>query len=200
MDRLLNLVFQEVRGQSATVAALQLLPELIFGVAPSSVMGFVIRQHRGHYILIVSIILSCFSAILLATVDLSLTYWMQEFPAVLLTSSSADVLYVAANILITSTFPRQQRGLATAIFNTIAQLGRSFGITTTSLIASYVTAHLKSIDQQRTNISNSMRGYRAAAWYCLGLYSFSLLVLVCRLRSFQSQLNSHIDIELTNTH
>ena len=194
MERLLNLIFQEVRDQSAIITALQFLPELIFGVALSSVVEFVIRQHRGHYILIVSIILSGISAILLATVDLSLTYWIQEFPAVLFNSSSADVLYVAVNILITSTFPRQQRGLASAIFNTIAQLGRSFGITTTGIIASYVMTEPNSSDQRRTNNSESMRGYRAAAWYCLGLYSFSLLVITCCVRNIQSKLNSYTEI------
>lgn len=104
-----------------------------------------------------------------------------EFVAIALNSVAADSLFTVSNILIASVFPAETQGLAAGVFNTVSQIGKSFGLATVALISNTITK-----DQEQISDKGSpealMIGYRAAFWALFGMNVGSFLVNVVGLR------------------
>jgi nitrate/nitrite transporter NarK len=180
LEQLLNSTFQRVRSQKATAAALQLLPSPIAGTIASAIIGCLIHRYQADNIIIGATLISCAPPVLLAVSNPRLPYWAEEFPSVLLNSTGADALFIISNLIITSIFAREKQGLAGGVFNTIAQIGRTSGITIVGLLSDSITA--SSPPGDRNNPVPLMQGYRAASWLCLALNVTVLGITVCRLR------------------
>lgn len=97
-----------------------------------------------------------------------------------MTPLSADVLYTVSIIVVSDSFPSHMQALAGAVFNTLAQLGTSIGLTSVSVVSSSITA--ASSYNDKTGPEALMQGYRAAFWMIFSLMAVSLIVGAYGLR------------------
>ncbi|KAH6721094.1 major facilitator superfamily domain-containing protein [Leptodontidium sp. MPI-SDFR-AT-0119] len=83
---------------------------------------------------------------------------------------SSYVLFTVANLVITSLFPGEMQGIAGGVFNTISDIGASFGLGVTAVVASSVTMSREGkIGSLIPESETLMDGYRATFWLCFGV-------------------------------
>lgn len=75
-------------------------------------------------------------------------------------------------MVITDVFPPNMHALAGAVFNTIAQLGTSLGMSTVAIVSSYATKASRFPDKESPDAL--LAGYRAAFWTCALLMLFTV--------------------------
>ena len=84
----------------------------------------------------------------------------------LLAPLSADILFTVGILIVSDVFPAKTQALAGAVFNTLAQLGTSIGLTTLSVISRGVTKEIG--NESKGSSAALMEGYRASCAYSLG--------------------------------
>jgi nitrate/nitrite transporter NarK len=109
----------------------------------------------------------------MALVNPSWSYWRCAFIAISLNSIAADSLFTVSNILIVDLFPPETQGLAGGVFNTVSQIGKSFGLTFVELIAN-VVSDKKAATGERHEPEGFMVGYRASFWFLFAANIISL--------------------------
>jgi MFS family permease len=84
----------------------------------------------------------------------------------------SQVVFTVAHLIITDAFQPDTHALAGAVFNTVAQLGSSIGLSIMAVISHYVTKTSNFPDKNSPEAL--MLGYRAAFWA-----AFVMMVLSC---------------------
>lgn len=156
------LFFEKVQLLSAFATSLRFLPLVVSGVLANVVTGALVRRVRADILIAGAVLLSAATPLLMALADPALPYWSMAFPAALLSPIAADVVLTIANLSITSIFPPEKHGLAGGVTNTLAQLGTSFGLNLTTILASAVTLHSSQSGKSTPQALDT--GYRASFW------------------------------------
>ncbi|PYH86280.1 MFS general substrate transporter [Aspergillus uvarum CBS 121591] len=164
---LFSLFFQEFQELSGFQSALRFLPNVFIGVLLNLGTGLLVHWVHANHLVLVSSLLSAGSPLLMAIIDPQWSWWYCAFWAVLLSPLSADVIFTIANLIAADAFTPQTRGLAGAVFNTIAEFGTSLGLTIFAFISAGVTRDPSIVDKQSPEAL--MVGYRAVFWTCFGL-------------------------------
>ncbi|KAI3320868.1 MFS general substrate transporter [Xylariaceae sp. AK1471] len=176
----LALFFEEVQLESAFATSLRFLPLVVSGVLANVVAGLLVRHVHAKYLVAGAVTLSAITPLLMALVNPTLTYWAMEFPATFLSPIAADIVLVVANLTITSIFPPETHGLAGGVTNTVAQLGTTFGLNLTAILATAVTQGSKFMDKSSPDAL--LVGYRASFWASFGATTFMLLIIAVGMR------------------
>ncbi|RKU40051.1 hypothetical protein DL546_001803 [Coniochaeta pulveracea] len=156
------LYFEKVQLLSAFSTSLRFLPLVASGVLANVATGILVRRVRADILIAGAVLLSSVTPLLMALADPALPYWSMAFPAALLSPIAADVVLTIANLAITSIFPPEKHGLAGGVTNTLAQLGTSFGLNLTTILASAVTIHSSHPGKSTPQALDT--GYRASFW------------------------------------
>lgn len=136
---------------------------------------------RGNYILIFGLSSALIANILFAVpIPPSTIYWAYGFPAMCLAAFGADTTYPCIGLFTTQSLPRKDQGVAGAMFQTIAGLGRAMFLPITATIQSKVQTRLA----KTGNASYAyLEGLRAVEWFCVACMAISLLITVFGLRN-----------------
>ncbi|TDZ30613.1 putative MFS-type transporter [Colletotrichum spinosum] len=157
-EQLGSFYLQYVQRLSATDTSVRFLPAPVGGVLANVAAGLVVHRVRADVAVLVAVALAALSPLLMAAADPAWNYWYCVFWAMLTNA-----------------------GVAGGVYNTIAQIGKSVGLASSSgTIASAVTARSAVADKESPPALLS--GYRASFWYCFALYGATLLVTVWGLR------------------
>jgi hypothetical protein len=136
---------------------------------------------RGNYILIFGLSSALIANILFAVpISPSTTYWAYGFPAMCLAAFGADTTYPCIGLFTTQSLPRKDQGVAGAMFQTIAGLGRAMFLPITAMIQSSVQTRLAKNGKESYAY---LEGLRAVEWFCVACMAISLLITVFGLRN-----------------
>lgn len=180
-EQLTALYLQDVLGKPVLEASLYFLPAPICGILMNVGVGFLIPYIRPSVAVPIACLVSGLAPLLLAIicrVD-GPSYWHGVFQAMALNPVGADLIYVIANLVLTDAFPEETQALAGGIFNMLAQVGKSVGIATTTIIARQLTAQAARPESRDA----LLKGYKAGWFYNCALASISVLVSLWGLRS-----------------
>lgn len=180
MQYFLTLFFQEVQSLSPIQTSLRFLPMVVTGAGTNLLTGWLVKRVRADILVFVSAFITGLAPLLMAVVKPEWSYWTCAFFAVACTPVCADVLFTVANLVITSLFPKQTHGIAGGVFNTISDIGASFGLGVTAVVASSVTMGREG--KMGATAENLMSGYRATFWLCFGVDVLVLGVIGFGLR------------------
>lgn len=95
------------------------------------------------------------------------------------------VLYTCSNLIIASAFPLEKQSLAGGIFNTLAQIGNSVGLTIGAVLAASVSGTSKQHGESVVASDGHgigpeqwmlLKGFRATFWLCFAAMS-SVVIL-----------------------
>ncbi|KAK1826051.1 major facilitator superfamily-domain-containing protein [Podospora conica] len=159
-ELLLSLFFQRVQHASPVEASWWLLPNVVVGLLLNPLTGLFVQHFTAHRLLAVVSLISALSPLIMVCIDPAWPWWAAAFWAVALGPISVDVLFTMAHMVITDVFPPEMHSLAGAVFNAVAQLGTSLGMSLVAVVSAAVTRLL------------GLAGYRAAFATC-----FVLMVL-----------------------
>ena len=164
VEQFVNFYFQNIKRDSTIRAGIQFIPTCVAGAAANLTMALIISRARGDWIIYGATTASSVAPLLMALIRPNWSYWAGPFPAVTLNAIQGDVFYTIANLLITSSFPDKTQALAGAVFNTVAQVGKSVGVTLSALVSDSVSA-----DSVTTGPGKLLEGYHAAFWFSLAM-------------------------------
>lgn len=137
---------------------------------------------RGDYILIFGLSSALIANILFAVpIPPSTTYWAYGFPAMCLAAFGADTTYPCIGLFTTQSLPRKDQGVAGAMFQTVAGLGRAMFLPITATIQSSVQGRLANSGSDASYAF--LEGLRGAEWFCVACMAISLLITVVGLRN-----------------
>ncbi|EPS34800.1 hypothetical protein PDE_09764 [Penicillium oxalicum 114-2] len=180
-EQVVNFFFQDVQKLSVIETSLRFIPTPVTGLLSALVTGMVLHHFRADAIMNITTVISALSPLLMALVNPSWTYWRCAFIAICLNSIAADSLFTVSNILIADLFPPETQGLAGGVFNTVSQIGKSFGLTFVELIANVVSDN-KASPGERHEPEGLMVGYRASFWFLFAINIVSLVAGAIGLR------------------
>jgi Na+/melibiose symporter-like transporter len=180
-EQIINFFFQNVQKLSVLDTAIRFIPTPITGLLSAVVTGMVLHHVRADSIMNITTVISAISPLIMALVNPSWTYWRCAFIAICFNSIAADSLFTVSNILIVDLFPPETQGLAGGVFNTVSQIGKSFGLTFVELIAN-VVIDKKAPAAERYEPEGLMVGYRASFWFLFAANIISLGVGAVGLR------------------
>ncbi|KAK3699632.1 hypothetical protein LTR37_016368 [Vermiconidia calcicola] len=162
MELFSSLFFQEVQHLSALQASIRILPSLVVGVILNFMTGALINKVPAIYTVLISSSLCAGAPVLMAVIEVEWPYWYSAFFAQLLAPLSIDILFTVGILVVSDVFPQKTQALGGAVFNTVSQLGTSFGLTIMSVISQSVTEGTRGND--KTSQQALMDGYRAGFW------------------------------------
>ncbi|KAH6659144.1 major facilitator superfamily domain-containing protein [Truncatella angustata] len=168
------LYLEDVLDKSALTASLYFLPAPIGGAIMNAATASLLPRMRPSLAVPAACLVSSVATLLLAIlcrVD-GPGYWQVMFQAMLLNPLGMDMVYTIANLVVTEAFPAKTQALAGGIFNMLAQIGQSFGVATTAVIARHVTAKVNGGSPQEA----LLQGYKAGWWYNCALVLASVAV------------------------
>lgn len=180
MEWFFSLFFQRVQDLPVLAAAIRFIPDVIVGIILNVTTGLMINRVPAYYLVLITSAICALSPMLMAIIDPLWSWWYCAFWAMLLLPLSADVIFTVANLIITESFPDNSQALAGAVFNTMAQLGTSIGISVMAVISS-------SVNQERNGDESGllMPGYRAVFWACFALMLVTTVVGIYGLRGIR---------------
>lgn len=127
------------------------------------------------------------SALLFAIIDPAASFWQYGFPAAILAVFGADFIFACGTLFIAKVSLPGEQSVAGALFQTVTQLGTSFGlaITTISQVVSMnkAAADMGVVIEHEADVQSIppaalLRGYRVAQFTAFGfgmLGGFSFL-------------------------
>ncbi|KAK3939386.1 major facilitator superfamily domain, general substrate transporter [Diplogelasinospora grovesii] len=170
-ELLASLFFQKVQQVTPLTASLRLLPSIVVGLVMNPLTGLCVQHFTAYKLLMAVSLIAAASPLIFALIDPSWSWWVAAFWAVALGPVSVDVLFTMAHLVITDVFPPHMHALAGAVFNTIAQLGTSLGMSLVAIVSSSVTRASDIPDKESPGAL--MVGYRAAFATCFVLMFLS---------------------------
>lgn len=139
--------------------------------------GFLLDRIRGNYILIFGLLSACIANLLFAVpIPPTTTYWAYGFPAMVLMAFGADTIYPCLGLFTTQSLPRKDQGVAGAMFQTMAAIGRAIGL----VIAAAIQVAVQGDSGTKAAF---LSGLRAAQWLSFGFGGVALAVTVVGLRN-----------------
>ncbi|KAF9891685.1 hypothetical protein FE257_003697 [Aspergillus nanangensis] len=160
-EQLAALYLQDIRHKSPLTTSLYFLPAPIGGLLMSIATGAFLPRLRASLAVPAACLVSGIAPLLFATLC-TVTgpgYWAGIFQAMALNPLGADLMYTIANLLMTAAFPVGMQALAGGVFNMLAQVGKSFGIASSALVARQVTGGIDGgMDMDMEAV---LKGYRA---------------------------------------
>jgi Na+/melibiose symporter-like transporter len=181
LENLMTFVFQYVQGISALQSSVRFLPAPVAGALTNVMIGLIVDRVPADRLITVGVLVSCISPLIMAVMKPKASYWVYEFPALALNPIGSDIQYTISNLVITSVFPVKTQALAGGVFNTVSQIGKSFGLATSAVIASTIT--IRSSTGEKDSTEALLDGYRAAFWYCFGLSALAFIISIWGLRN-----------------
>ncbi|VUC25590.1 unnamed protein product [Clonostachys rosea] len=161
-EQLTALYLEDVLGVSPLTSGLYFLPAPVCGALMNAAIGLMLPHLRPSLAIPIACLTSSVAPVLLAALCRvnGPSYWGAVFEAMALNPLSADVIYTVANLIVTDAFPEKTQALAGSVFNMIAQIGKSVGITTTAIIAARISAQASGGPKEAL-----LLGYKAGWWY-----------------------------------
>jgi hypothetical protein len=102
-------------------------------------------------------------------------------PAMALAAFGADTVYPCIGLFTTQSLPRKDQGVAGAMFQTVAGIGRAMFLPITSIVQSSVQNKWE--NSGRGEKESFLEGLRAVEWFCVACMGTALLVTVFGLRN-----------------
>ncbi|KAJ5887596.1 Major facilitator superfamily domain general substrate transporter [Penicillium taxi] len=180
-EQVVNFFFQDVQGLSVLNTSVRFIPVSVVGFVVSVITGMILHRVRADILISIATVISSLSPLLMALVNPSWTYWRCVFFAMCMNPVAADVLFTVSNLIVAGMFPAETQGLASGVFNTVSQFGRTIGLALVALISNSITERTSSAED-RQSPEALLSGYLAAFWFLFAMNVTSLVIGLSGLR------------------
>lgn len=150
---------QLIRGWTVLHVAVGWLPYAIGASIAVLLAAWLMPRLEAQYILGIGCTTSIMACALLATMPEQQSYWAQVFPATLLGAFCPDLVYVAAQVIASSSVSRHEQGVAGSLIGTVNLYGNSLGLGLASTIEVQIAK----------SQHGEVLGFRSALWFGFAL-------------------------------
>jgi predicted MFS family arabinose efflux permease len=133
-----QLFYQDYLQLSPVQTMLRLLPMFVTGVVCNLIVALVVGRVDVVYLMLLGTSLTASANVFFAVVKPSETYWAYGLPSAILSVFGADFVFSAGTLFIAKVALPHEQSVAGALFQTMTQLGTSFGLAITTLVFDHV--------------------------------------------------------------
>ncbi|KAJ5585266.1 uncharacterized protein N7459_005066 [Penicillium hispanicum] len=154
-----------LRGNTMLSVAAQLSPVPPAGIVASILTSTLLTKGwKPPVILAFSLIWFCVGNVILATMPVHQTYWLNVFWSYLLSPFGMDMSFPAGTIMLSNLVPVEHQGIAASLIATIVYYSQSLGLGIAGVV--------------EVNVANGsvLEGYRGALYLGIGLSGFGFIV------------------------
>ncbi|WVF72288.1 hypothetical protein IAT40_007100 [Kwoniella sp. CBS 6097] len=130
-----TLFFQDIQHTGPVGAMLRFLPTEIWGIICNVIVALIIHRVSTVWLLGTGLLATGLANVCLALSEQNTNYWVKPFHAMWLSVMGADFFFAPAIIFVAYLSLPDEQSVAGALLQTIIQLGGSFGISITSVLA-----------------------------------------------------------------
>jgi len=129
-----QLFYQDYLRLTPVQTMLRLLPMFITGVICNVIVALLVGKVDVVYLMLIGTTSTAAANIFFAVVRPSESYWAYGLPSAILSVFGADFVFSAGTLFIAKVALPHEQSVAGALFQTMTQLGTSFGLAITTLI------------------------------------------------------------------
>ncbi|PCH34681.1 MFS general substrate transporter [Wolfiporia cocos MD-104 SS10] len=180
--------WQDVWHWSVIMTAIHMIPISVMSFA-MSFTGPLSRRYNPKWLILIGEGMVIIATILLVFADGPERYWSFIFPAFVIGSAGASLVYTHTNVAIFRTSPSSMAGVVGAIFNGGLQIGSAVGVATVGSIMSSVQ------DMHGGEFASGYLGEAAAYEFLLGIVVLEFFGMLIFYRTSHVGTASKEDLE-----
>lgn len=166
------LLMINIRHESLIQVGVNYLPLTILGTCAAFVAAWMVPRLPAQVIIGIGCTAMLICSILLATTPAQQTYWAMMFPALIIVSFTADLIFASSQIIASNSVGREHQGVAGSLVGTLLSYGMSTGLGFAGTVEVYTN----------NGGTNTLKGYRSAAYLGIGLAAAALVIGVVFVR------------------
>ncbi|KAJ6474419.1 efflux transporter [Mycena vitilis] len=167
--------YEDYQKISVVLTAVRMLPMTIAGVFCNLVVVLLISRLPLVYLIVFGTSFTAVGALLFALIDPSAPFWAFGFPAPIVVVFGADFVFAAGTLFVAKICLPHEQSLAGGLFQTLTQLGTSFGLAISTIAFDAVAGGV-------TTDGAPLEAYKAAQWTAFGMAMFCTLLAATFLR------------------
>ncbi|KAK6902850.1 efflux protein [Kwoniella mangroviensis CBS 10435] len=176
-----TLYYQQVQETGPIGAMLRFLPTSVSGVLCNVIVAFLISVIPTQWLVCVGLIATGLGNVCFALSWENTNYWRLPFNGMWLSVMGADFLMATGLIFVAALSLPDEHSVAGALFQTLMQLGGSFGLAITTVISD--VQFDKAYNTGGKSYKESLlEGYHAAFWLGAATSFLALLIAIIALR------------------
>ncbi|WRT67059.1 uncharacterized protein IL334_004025 [Kwoniella shivajii] len=175
-----TLYYQQVQETGPIGAMLRFLPTSVSGVLCNVIVAFLISKVPTQWLVCVGLIATGLGNVCFAISWEDTNYWRLPFNGMWLSVMGADFLMATGLIFVAALSLPDEHSVAGALFQTLIQLGGSFGLAITTVISD--VQRQKALDNGSTSKRALLIGYHAAFWLGAATSFAALFIALIALR------------------
>lgn len=174
-----QLYYQDFQGLDPILTAIRLLPMFVVGVACNVLVAVTVGHVPVVLLVVCGTLCTGLSGLLFAVIQPESPYWAFGFPAAIVSVFGADFVFACGTIFLAKISAPHEQSLAGGLFQTMTQLGTSFGLAITTIVHNTVLRHGEVTKSER---DAQLGAFRAAQWTAFGFGAAGALLALISLR------------------
>lgn len=186
----LQLYYQNYVGLSPVLTMIRFLPMFVTGMLCNITIALFVGRVRAVFLIVLGTICTACCGLLFAVINPASTYWAFGFPAAIVVVVGGDFVFAAGTLFVAKISLPHEQSLTGALFQTMTQLGASFGLAITTIVFNSTLLRQSARQGVRTNMSGTnapkdaqLEAYKAAMWTAFAFGMFGALLAAVFLRS-----------------
>ncbi|KIP11053.1 hypothetical protein PHLGIDRAFT_173914 [Phlebiopsis gigantea 11061_1 CR5-6] len=184
-----QLYYQNFLHLTPVLTMVRLLPMFVTGMVCNLIVALVVGRVDVVFLIVAGTALTATANLLFAVINVSSPYWAFGFPSAILSVFGADFVFAAGTLFVAKISLPHEQSLGGALFQTMTQLGSSFGLSITTIIYNSVLTNESktfgvAVNKSGTNAPRSAQldAYKAAMWggFAFGIIGAVLAALFLR--------------------
>ncbi|KAK7044394.1 major facilitator superfamily domain-containing protein [Favolaschia claudopus] len=156
-----QLYYQVYIGYSPVRTVIRLVPMFVTGMICNVVVALIVGRVPTLWLIVTGTLTTTVAPLLFALIVPSAPYWAFGFPAAVCSVVGADFLFAAGTIFVADSVAPHEQSVGGGIFQTMTQLGTSFGVTASTIVFNHVQTHWGPRP-------DALGSYQAAMWTGVG--------------------------------
>ncbi|KAJ6514273.1 MFS general substrate transporter [Mycena vitilis] len=184
-----QLYYQVYIGYSPVRTVVRLTPMFVTGIICNVVVALIVGRVPTLWLLASGTLTTTVAPLLFALIIPSAPYWAFGFPAAVCSVVGADFLFAAGTMFVSDSVGPGEQSVAGGVFQTMTQLGTSFGVTASTIVFNHVQQ-----GATRTG-ADALASYHAAMWMGVGFGGVATLFALLSFRGigFSNKQSSPVE-------
>ncbi|GBE86839.1 efflux transporter [Sparassis crispa] len=186
----LQLYYQDYIGLDPILTMVRLLPMSVAGVLCDVAVALVVGYVPVVYLVVLGTALTGVANLLFGVINPAATYWAFGFPATVLIVFGADFVFPSGTLFVARLCLPHEQSVGGALFQTLTQLGGSFGLAITTIVYNAVLKSMSLRDGVAININGTnappdaqLHAYKDAFFTAAAFNFFAAILAIVFLRT-----------------
>ncbi|KAF7789732.1 hypothetical protein EIP86_000678 [Pleurotus ostreatoroseus] len=184
-----QLYYQNYLQLTPVLTMIRLIPMFVTGLTCNLIVALFVGRVDVVFLIVIGTTLTSVASLLFAVINTHAPYWAFGFPAAIVAVFGADFVFASGTLFVAKVSLPHEQSVSGALFQTMTQLGSSFGLAITTIIFNSTLTNKSralgvQVNKSGTNapLPAQLDAYKDAMWggFAFGMIGAILAVLFLR--------------------